>query len=149
LEGGYRNLEIYQRAHKLAVEIHRMSLELPEFEKFEQGGQIRRSSKSVTAQMVEGYCLRRNKAEFVQYLNRSYAACHETLEHLELLRETGSLADRKRYDELRADCESLCKMIFRFLESVLAHHEKPGFLREESGTYSFIPKSEISYPTSG
>ena len=39
----YRDLEIYQLSHKLAVEIHKLSLQLPKFEMFEEGGQIRRS----------------------------------------------------------------------------------------------------------
>ena len=38
----YRGLEIYQLSHKLAVEIHKLSLQLPKFEMFEEGGQIRR-----------------------------------------------------------------------------------------------------------
>ena len=43
----YRDLEIYKNAHKLAIEIHRMSLNLPKFEMYEEGRQIRKSSKSV------------------------------------------------------------------------------------------------------
>ncbi len=43
----YRDLEIYKKAHKLAIEIHEMSLQLPRFEMYEEGSQIRKSSKSV------------------------------------------------------------------------------------------------------
>jgi four helix bundle protein len=43
----YRDLEIYKKAHKLAVEIHEMSLKPPKFELYEEGSQIRGSSKSV------------------------------------------------------------------------------------------------------
>ncbi|MCP4411457.1 MAG: four helix bundle protein, partial [Gammaproteobacteria bacterium] len=43
----YKDLDIYKMARKLAVEIHKMSLELPKFEMYEEGSQIRRSSKSV------------------------------------------------------------------------------------------------------
>jgi hypothetical protein len=57
----YKDLEIYKKAHKLAVEIHKMSLELPKFEMFEEGGQIRRSSKSVKSNIVEGFGRRRYK----------------------------------------------------------------------------------------
>jgi four helix bundle protein len=51
----YRHLEIYQESKKLAIEIHKMSLKLPKFKIYEEGGQIRRSSKSVTSMIVEGY----------------------------------------------------------------------------------------------
>ena len=52
----YKSLEVYQLAQKLAVEIHRMSLtDVPKFEMYEEGGQIRRSSKSIVSNIVEGY----------------------------------------------------------------------------------------------
>jgi four helix bundle protein len=44
---GHKNLEIYQQAHKMATEIHRMTMKLPSFEGFEKWNQIRRSAKSV------------------------------------------------------------------------------------------------------
>ena len=46
---GYKKLKIYQLAHDLAVRVHRMSMTLPKFETFEEGSQIRRSSKSVSS----------------------------------------------------------------------------------------------------
>ena len=64
----YRDLEIYQEAKKLAVDVHTMSLTLPKFELYETGSQIRRSSKSVTAMIVEGYARRRYKSDLVKYL---------------------------------------------------------------------------------
>ena len=52
----YKQIKVYQDAKKLAVDIHRMTLnELPRFEMYEQGQQIRRSAKSVAANIVEGY----------------------------------------------------------------------------------------------
>ncbi len=149
-EQGYRGLEIYQRAHRLAVEIHRMTLTLPKFEMYEEGSQVRRSAKSVAAQIVEGYCLRRNKNEFVQYLNRAYASAHETVEHLDILVQTDSLSDRKQYAELHSEYDVLCKMIFRFMEGVIEGHEKPGFVREDDEShYAIEPTSSISHPTTG
>ncbi len=135
-EQGYKRLEIYRLAHRLAVEVHRMTLALPRHELFEEGGQIRRSSKSVSAQIVEGYCLRKNKNEFLQYLNRAYASSHETVEHLEFLRETGSLSDEDLYRQLHEEYESLCRMIFRFIAGVAAEHVAPKFVREGSDEQS-------------
>ena len=40
----YRDLDIYKKAHRLAIEIHEMSLGLPKFEMYEAGSQIRKSS---------------------------------------------------------------------------------------------------------
>ncbi len=51
----YRDLEIYIESKRLAIAVHKVSLILPKFELFEEGGQVRRSSKAVTAMIVEGY----------------------------------------------------------------------------------------------
>ena len=126
---GYQSLEIYQIAHRLAIEIHKMTLTLPRHEMYEEGGQVRRSSKSVSAQIVEGYCLRKNKNEFLQYLHRAHASAHETVEHLQFLWETGSLTDKLQHEHLIEEYEILCRKIYRFLEAVHQSHGKPGFLR--------------------
>ena len=135
IDEGYKKLEIYKLAHSLAIEAHRMTMKLPKFEMYEQGSQIRRSSKSVAAQIVEGYCLRKYKNEFLLYLNRAYASAEETIEHLEILFETKSLVDEQVYNSLRGRYEELCKMLFKFIESVGETHEKPLYLREDLESY--------------
>ncbi len=62
----YRDLEVYKLSKALAIRIHKMSLQLPKFKLFEEGGQIRRSSKSTTSMIDEGYGRRRYKAEFIR-----------------------------------------------------------------------------------
>ena len=72
--------------------------ELPRFEMYEQGAQIRRSSKSVVANFVEGYGMRHYQGQHSLYLARSIASNDETKAHLEMLHETGSLQpDRFTY----------------------------------------------------
>jgi len=61
----YRNLEVWQIARELSVLIHKMTLnELPKFEMYEEGSQIRRSSKSVRTNIVEGYGRRNYKLDY-------------------------------------------------------------------------------------
>ncbi len=62
----YRDLEVYKESKRLAIAVHKMTLTLPKFELFEEGGQIRRSSKSVTAMIVEGYGRKRYQRRFFQ-----------------------------------------------------------------------------------
>lgn len=51
----YKGLEVWQLVRELVIDIHRMTLhELPKFEAFEEGSQIRRSVKSVKSNIVEG-----------------------------------------------------------------------------------------------
>ena len=117
----YKDLEIYKISHSLAVEVHKMTLkELPRFEMFEEGSQIRRSSKSIVANIVEGFGRRRYKQEFIQFLTYSLASCDETRAHLELLHDTGSLDDKnisedfiRRYEELGAKIMAFTKAVER------------------------------------
>jgi four helix bundle protein len=120
---GYKKLKIYQLAHDLAVQIHKMTLKLPKFEIFEEGGQIRRSSKSVSSNIVEGYALRRYKQEYIHYLTRSLASSLETIEHLDFLFETESLRDENLYKSLYGNYEELNSMLYRFIESVVSQHD--------------------------
>jgi len=81
----YKDLEIYQIAFELAKKVHRASLKLPSFELYEQGSQVRRSSKSVKDQIAEGYGRRRYKPEFIKFLIYSQSSCDETTSQLEMI----------------------------------------------------------------
>ena len=114
----YRDLDIYNDSKKLAIEVHKMNLILPKFELYEEGSQIRRSSKSVTAMIVEGYGRKRYKADFIKYLVYSQAECDETIVHLDFLFEPGSMTDKSKYDDLRMKYDLLSKRINKFLQWV-------------------------------
>jgi four helix bundle protein len=118
----YRNLEIWQLAREVVIEIHKMTLTLSKFEMYEEGSQIRRSSKSVKSTIVEGYGRRNYKSDYERYITISLASNDETLDHLENLFETGSLKDEKVYNELHSKVEKLGKKINRFLQSVQKEH---------------------------
>ncbi|HEX8460730.1 MAG TPA: four helix bundle protein, partial [Segetibacter sp.] len=107
----YRDLEIYQISKQLAVEIHAISLTLPKFEMFEEGSQIIRSSKAVTALLVEGYGRRRYKADFIKYLVYCQSECDETIIHLDFLFETRSLNNAQTYENLKDRYEQLSKRV--------------------------------------
>jgi four helix bundle protein len=83
----YKDLEIYKAAHRLAVVVHGASMKLPNYEMYEEGSQVRRSSKSIAACIVEGYGRRQYKAEFIKFLIYAHASCDETIEHLSLIQE--------------------------------------------------------------
>jgi hypothetical protein len=59
----HEKLEVYRIAHALALRVHALTLKLPKHEMYEEGSQSRRSSKSVSSQVVEGHALRQYKAE--------------------------------------------------------------------------------------
>lgn len=119
----YRDLEIYKKAHKLAIEIHEMSLKLPKFEMYEEGSQIRKSSKSVKDTIVEGFGRRRYKQEFIKYLTYSLSSCDETASHLHTLYETKSLTDKEKYQYFSKEYDCLGKRINNFIKSVDSGHK--------------------------
>jgi four helix bundle protein len=92
----YKKLEIWQLARELVIDIHKMTLsELPKFEIYEEGSQIRKSSKSVKSTIVEGYGRRRYKQEFIRFLTYALASNDATIDHLETLFETESLKNKE------------------------------------------------------
>jgi four helix bundle protein len=70
----HRDLEIYKISYDLAVKMHNASLKLPQYEIFEEAGQIRKSSKGVPGCIAEGYGRRRYKAEFIRFLIYAHAS---------------------------------------------------------------------------
>ena len=118
----YKDLEIWQLSREVVIELHKMTLELPKFEMYEEGSQIRRSSKSVKSNIVEGYGRRNYKNEYIRFITFALASNDETLDHLETLFETGSLTDKVFFDNIHNKIELLGKKINRFLQSVQADH---------------------------
>ncbi|MBE9480220.1 MAG: four helix bundle protein [Bacteroidetes bacterium] len=118
----YKNLEIWKLSREIVIDIHKMSLELPTFEMYEEGRQIRKSSKSIKSNIVEGYGRRIYKQEFIRFIIYSLSSNDETIDHLETLFETGSLADEVIFQDLHKRLDILGKKINRFLESIQKSH---------------------------
>ena len=120
---GYQRLEVWQLARDLSVEVHRMTLEeLPRFEMHEVGSQVRRSAKSIRANIVEGYGKRRYKLEFLRHLTYALGSAQETLDHLYTLHETGSLTSQEIHAELTSRTRLLITKLTTFMRGVELHH---------------------------
>ena len=118
----YKNLEIWKLSKEIVIDIHKMSLELPTFEMYEEGRQIRKSSKSIKSNIVEGYGRRIYKQDFIRFIIYSLSSNDETIDHLETLFETGSLADEVIFQDLHKRIDILGKKLNRFLESIQKSH---------------------------
>lgn len=99
-----------------------MTLTLPKFEMYEEGSQIRRSSKSARSNIVEGYGRRRYKNEFIKFIVYAIASTDETIDHLETLFESELLKDKNLFDSLLKKSNLLGKKLIRFQESVEKQH---------------------------
>jgi len=136
----YRNLEVWQLARDVTIEIHEMTLtKLPKFEMYEVGQQIRRSAKSIRANIVEGYGRRRYKQDFIRFLVIALASCDETRDHLEVLRDTKSLTDQRTYLALARKLEQLGKQLNNLVSGVDRDHRS---VREILQSYDGVKEGE-------
>ncbi|MEI6149467.1 MAG: four helix bundle protein [bacterium] len=117
----YRDLDVYRLAHALGVACHKMSMILPKYELYETGSQLRRASKSVSANIVEGYGRRRYKAEYIRYLIFAHASLEESIEWLEYI-ETLHEAVAEQARQLRCDADTVGAKLNRFIQSVERQH---------------------------
>ncbi|MFO7573706.1 MAG: four helix bundle protein [Bacteroidales bacterium] len=112
----YRDLEIYKTAYDLAIQVHNLSMKLPQFELYEQGSQIRRSAFRIKDTIAEGYGRRRYKQEYIRYLVFAHASCDETTNHLTTLCEL--YPDIKGFSDCNAMYELLGRKINKYIQFV-------------------------------
>ena len=68
-QSSFEDLEVFQRSYKISLEIHTTSLQFPKVEQYGLADQIRRASKSICANIAEGFGKRSySKREFIRYL---------------------------------------------------------------------------------
>jgi four helix bundle protein len=74
----FEDLEVFQRAYRASLEIHKESLGFPKIEQFALADQIRRASKSICANIAEGFAKqRRSSAEYRRYLLMAIGSADE------------------------------------------------------------------------
>lgn len=74
----FEDLEVFQRAYPMSLEIHRQSLTFPQIEQRVLADQLRRASKSICANVAEGYGRqKRSKAEFKRFLQMAIGSSDE------------------------------------------------------------------------
>ena len=105
----YRDLEIYKVSYKLALEIHERTRKFPEEERYDMIAQIRRASKSITTNIVEGYG-RFSKDEFKRFARISLGSCNEMQVHLTFCKDLGYLS-KEEYEYYNLEYEKLGKML--------------------------------------
>ncbi len=92
---GFRDLKAYQLAYKLAMKIFEETKHFPVEEKYGLTSQIRRSSRSVLANIAEAWKKRIYKKAFVNKLIDSYGEAGETEVWLDMSLDSGYLGKEK------------------------------------------------------
>jgi four helix bundle protein len=120
----YEDLEIWRIANELVLQIQLLTInDIPKYEMYETGSQIRRSMKSVKSHIVEGYGRRIYKHEFIRFLIIAIASNDETIDHLKTLYLTKSLTDTVKYDDLLKRLQELGRKLNCFISAVEKGHK--------------------------
>jgi len=116
---GFRDLKVYQMAFDLAMEIFEESKKFPIEEKYSLTDQIRRASRSVAANIAEGYRKKQYPKMFVSKMADADGEATETQVWLDFAHKCGYLS-RLRQMELREGYEEVGRM----MGGMIAHPER-------------------------
>jgi four helix bundle protein len=105
-----KDLWVYHKAYALAMELFELSKEFPCEERFALTDQIRRSSRSVCANLREAWAKRRYPAHFVSKLTDCDGENSETDTWLDFARDSNYITD-KHHKELTSICLEVGKML--------------------------------------
>jgi four helix bundle protein len=115
----HRELDVYKRAFETAMRVFEVSKEFPKEEMYSLTDQVRRSSRSVCANLTEAWRKRRYEAAFISKLNDAETEAAETQTWLEFAVRCGYLAREVGKELYRAYDE-----IIAMLVSMINHPER-------------------------
>jgi len=102
----YKELRVYRNAMEAAMKIFEVTKAFPPEEKYSMVDQMRRSSRSICANLAEAWRKRRYKAAFVAKLNDTESKACETQVWIEFAQRCGYL-EESLADELEADYDKI------------------------------------------
>ena len=120
--GDYRKLQVWERSHRLTLEVYGATSGFPEEELFGLTSQVRRSAASIPANIAEG-CGRNDDVELTRFMTIAMGSANELDYHLLLARDLGYLAS-SRYDQLSLETQSVSKMLATFITRLRQPHSR-------------------------
>lgn len=107
----FYDLEVYQKAFHTSVDIHKETLNFPKIEQFALSSQIRRASKSIPANIAEGFAKQfESNLEYMRFLMIALGSANEMLVWLDYASELNYIEEIK-VAEYKAEYVSICKML--------------------------------------
>lgn len=127
----HEDLEVWQRAHRLTLDIYRATEGFPRAEVFGLRSQIRRSAGSIGANLAEG-CGRWSDGELARYLQIAMGSASELQNHLRLAKDLDFL-EASEYSHLLKDLTSTRQMLTAFLQRLRGVRLNTAGGRDSSG----------------
>jgi four helix bundle protein len=119
----FKDLLVYQKAFKLAMEIYHVSRSFPKEELYSLTNQIRKSSRSVCSCIGEGYRKRRYEAHFINKITDADMENSETQVWLDFALACEFLA-KDIYQDLTTKSEEVGKMLNHIIENPEKYNRK-------------------------
>ena len=97
----YHSLDVYQKAYRAALEVHRISLAFPRIEQYGLAQQLRASSKSIPVNIAEGMGKQESAADVRKFIRIAVGSCDETRVWLEFAKDLGYIeaSEHERLDQ--------------------------------------------------
>ncbi len=114
----FRNVHAWQRAHALAVALHKLARTFRRAQYASLRSQLTRAAESIGTNIVEG-CGAATPREFARFLDIAIKSANETEHHLLTVRELG-LAPYEVWQKHTAETVEIRKMLFGYRRKVLA-----------------------------
>jgi four helix bundle protein len=105
----YRNLLVWEKAHRLTLAIYKSTRCFPNDERFGLTSQMRRASASIAANLAEG-CGRRSDGEMGRFIQIAMGSGAELSYHLLLARDL-ALLEQKAHGALDTDLSEVMRMM--------------------------------------
>jgi four helix bundle protein len=112
----YRELEVWDKSHKLTVELYKRSRAFPKEKLYGLTSQMRRAAVSIGANLAEG-CGRRTQAELARFVRIAMGSASELDYHLLLCRDFDFISAAE-YDRHSKELVRIRKMLFGLLSSI-------------------------------
>ena len=107
----FEDLEVFKRAYRISLDVHRRSLTWPQIEQRALGDQARRASKSIVANIAEGYGRQKqSKAEFKRFLWMAIGSADEMRVWARYALDLGYL-DEPLWREWRDEYQGIARML--------------------------------------
>ena len=107
----FEDLEVFQRAYRASLEVHRASLLFPVREQHGLAEQLRRASKSICANLAEGFAKQRGSGpEFRRFLLMSIGSSDEVRVWIRYCRDLGYI-DERTWQRWRDEYQEVSKML--------------------------------------
>jgi four helix bundle protein len=113
---GFRDLIVYQKSYKLAMEIFEITKSYPKEEKYNLIDQILRSSRSVPANISEAWVKRKYPKSFVSKLLDSLAEESETEVWIDMSKDCKYIDDQL-HSSLLGRYQEVAKMLHSMINS--------------------------------